>query len=61
MHWTTRVASGAFDNIKNDPSLREATFAPVEARFFRFTVLRDVEQSGWVNVAEITVLPAAGR
>jgi hypothetical protein len=32
----------------------------VEARFFRFTVLRDVEQSGWANVAEITVLPPAG-
>jgi alpha-L-fucosidase len=56
-HWTTRVESGAFDNIKHNPILQEVTFAPTEARFFRFTALRDVEQSGWANVAEITVLP----
>ena len=56
-----QVASGTFDNIKYNPSLREVTFAPVEARFFRFTALRDVEQSGWANVAEITVLPTTGR
>ena len=60
-HWTTQVALGTFDNIKNNPLLREVTFAPVEARFFRFTALRDVEQSGWANVAEITVLPTTGQ
>ena len=60
-HWTASVASGAFDNIKNNPHQREVTFAPVEARFFRFTALRDVERSGWANVAEITVLPAGDR
>jgi alpha-L-fucosidase len=54
--WTTQVASGTFDNIKNNPLLREVTFASVEARFFRFTALRDVEESGWASVAEITVL-----
>jgi alpha-L-fucosidase len=59
-HWTASVASGAFDNIKNNPHQREVTFAPVAARFFRFTALRDVERSGWANVAEITVLPAGG-
>jgi alpha-L-fucosidase len=56
-HWTMQVEAGAFDNIKNNPLLREVTFAPTEARFFRFTALRDVEESGWANVAEITVLP----
>jgi alpha-L-fucosidase len=56
-HWRTQVASGTFDNIKNNPLLREVTFAAVEARLFRFTALRDVEQSGWASVAEITVLP----
>jgi hypothetical protein len=56
-HWTTHVESGAFGNIRYNPMLQEVTFAPTEARFFRFTALRDVEQSGWVNVAEITVLP----
>jgi alpha-L-fucosidase len=56
-HWTTRVASGAFDNIRNNPMLQEVTFTPTEARFFRFTALRDVEESGWASVAELTVLP----
>jgi alpha-L-fucosidase len=60
-HWTTQVALGTFDNIKNNPLLREVSFAAVEARFFRFTALRDVEQSGWANVAEITVLPPSGQ
>jgi alpha-L-fucosidase len=59
-HWTTRVRSGTFDNIRNNPSLRQVTFAPVAARFFRFIALRDVEQGGWATVAEITVLRATG-
>jgi len=57
-HWTTQVASGAFGNIRNNPMLQEITFAPVEARFFRFTALHDVDDNGWVGAAEITVLPA---
>jgi alpha-L-fucosidase len=59
--WATQVASGSFDNIENSPLLREVRFAPVKARFFRFTALRDVERSGWSGAAEITVLPANGR
>jgi alpha-L-fucosidase len=55
--WTTQVGSGAFDNIKNNPALQEVSFTFTEARYFRFTALRDVERSGWANVAEITVLP----
>jgi len=58
VHWTAQVAAGEFGNIKNNPMLQEVTFAPVEARYFRFTPLRDVEQSGWAHVAEITVLSA---
>jgi hypothetical protein len=30
--WTPRVASGVFDDIENNPLLREVTFGPVEAR-----------------------------
>lgn len=56
--WTTHVATAEFGNVRNNPMLQEVTFAPVEARFFRFTALRSVEQDGWVTVAEITVLPA---
>ena len=57
-NWTTQVASGVFGNIQNNPMLQEVTFAPTEARFFRFTALHDVDGNGWVGVAEITVLPA---
>ena len=57
-HWTTRIEAGEFGNIKNNPMLQEVSFAPFEARYFRFTPLRDVQQSGWAHVAEITVLPA---
>ncbi|PTY07527.1 coagulation factor 5/8 type domain-containing protein [Opitutaceae bacterium EW11] len=58
-HWTTQVASGVFGNIRNNPMLQEVTFAPVEARFFRFTALHDVDDTGWSGAAELTVLPPA--
>ncbi|MBK9989265.1 MAG: alpha-L-fucosidase [Verrucomicrobia bacterium] len=57
-HWTTNVESGVFGNIRNNPMLQEITFAPVETRFFRFTAHHDVDDSGWVGAAELTVLPA---
>jgi len=56
--WNTDVASGTFANIRNNPSLQEVTFAPVDARFFRFTSLRTVNDDGWSCAAEISVLPA---
>ena len=42
VNWTTNIVSGTFANIRNNPSLQEATFAPVNARFFRFTALREI-------------------
>lgn len=57
-HWTTQIAEGEFANIQNNPMLQEVTFAPTAARYFRFTALRDVQQSGWAHVAEITVISA---
>jgi alpha-L-fucosidase len=57
-NWTTNVVSGRFDNIQNNPSLREVPFDPVSARYFRFTSLRAIWNSGWTSAAEISVLPA---
>ncbi|WP_428312895.1 alpha-L-fucosidase [Hydrocarboniphaga sp.] len=57
-HWTVQVESGHFGNVRNNPILQEVRFATVEARFFRFTALHDVNDNGWVSAAEITVLPA---
>jgi alpha-L-fucosidase len=60
VNWTTAIASGMFANIRNNPSLQEVHFAPVNARFFRFTALREINGNGWTSAAEISVLPAAG-
>jgi alpha-L-fucosidase len=56
--WTTNVASGRFGNIRNSPMLQEMTFAPIAARFFRFTALQEINGNGWTSAAEISVLPA---
>jgi alpha-L-fucosidase len=58
--WTTNIADGSFANIQNNPSLQEAAFAPVSARYFRFTSLRAIWGSGWTSAAEISVVPAGG-
>ncbi|HEY3333254.1 MAG TPA: alpha-L-fucosidase [Capsulimonadaceae bacterium] len=57
--WTTRVASGTFANIRNNPSLQTVPFSPVDARYFRFTSLKTVNGDGWTCAAEISVLPGA--
>jgi alpha-L-fucosidase len=59
--WTTNIASGSFANIQNNPSLQEVNFAPVSARYFRFTALQAIGRSGWTSAAEISVLPAGGN
>ena len=59
--WTTDIADGSFANIQNNPSLQEVAFAPVNARYFRFTSLQAIWNSGWTSAAEISVLPAAGN
>lgn len=56
--WTTQVQEQFFGNIRNNPILQEVRFAPVEARYFRFTALHDLDDNGWVGAAEITVLSA---
>jgi alpha-L-fucosidase len=56
--WTTNIAEASFANIQNNPSLQEVAFAPVNARYFRFTSLQAIWRSGWTSAAEISVLPA---
>ena len=60
-NWTTNIVSGTFANIRNNPSLQEVSFAPVNARFFRFTALQEINRNGWTSAAEISVLPAGGN
>lgn len=58
--WTTNLANGSFANMQNNPSLQEVSFTPVEVRYFRFTSLRAIWNSGWTSAAEISVMPASG-
>jgi len=55
--WITNVDSGRFGNIQNNPELQEVPFAPVSARFFRFTALKGFGANGLTSAAEISVLP----
>ena len=57
-NWTTNVDAGRFGNIRNNPALQEVPFAPVTARFFRFTALQGINTNGWTSAAEISVLSA---
>jgi alpha-L-fucosidase len=59
--WTTNIVSGTFANIRNNPSLQQVTFAPVNARYFRFTALREINGNGWTSAAEISLLPAGNE
>jgi alpha-L-fucosidase len=56
--WHTAIADGTFANIRNNPDWQTAHFAPVAARFFRFTALDDVWHTGGANAAELSVIPA---
>lgn len=56
--WITNIDHDHFGNIKNNPVLQEVPFAPVSARYFRFTAFKDVNATGSTSAAEITVLPA---
>ena len=40
---------------------RKSAFAPVNARYFRFTALQEINRNGWTSAAEISVLPAGGN
>jgi alpha-L-fucosidase len=61
MTWTKNITEGSFANIQNNPSLQQVSFAPVNARYFRFTSLQAIWNSGWTSAAEISVMPASGN
>jgi alpha-L-fucosidase len=56
--WAATVEKGTFSNVRNNPDLQEVRFAPVKARFFRFTALSEVWRNGWTSAAELSVIPA---
>jgi len=56
--WSAAIEDGSFANVRNNPDRQEARFAPVKARFFRFTALSEVWRNGWTSAAEISVIAA---
>lgn len=55
--WTT-AATGAFANIRNNPVLQTIRFpGAVQARYFRFTALSEIDGADHASAAEITILP----
>lgn len=58
-HWTVHIDNGSFANVRNNPDQQELRFAPVAARYFRYTVLAEVWGNGWASAAELSVIPAA--
>jgi alpha-L-fucosidase len=55
--WATN-ATGNFANIAVNPGRQDVQFAPVKARYFRFTAFQEVNTNGWTSAAEIAVVPA---
>jgi hypothetical protein len=56
--WRTNIDGGLFGNIRNNPARQDVAFSPVQARFFRFTALQEINTNGWTSAAELSVLPA---
>jgi alpha-L-fucosidase len=56
--WAVNVEKGTFSNVRNNPDLQEVRFAPVKARYFRFTALDEAWRNGWTSAAELSVIPA---
>lgn len=57
-NWVTAVERGRFHNVHNNPDLQQVRFTPTKARYFRFTALQSVWNSGWASAAELSVIPA---
>jgi alpha-L-fucosidase len=60
-HWITNIEEGRFWNIENNPVQQESSFAPVDARFFRFTALKVLGVKARAGAAEISVIPAEDK
>ena len=58
--WHSAIEQGVFSNVRNNPDLQEVRFAPLRARYFRFTALDEVWRGGSASAAELSVIPAPG-
>jgi alpha-L-fucosidase len=56
--WGEAVSEGEFSNIRNSPILQSLSFDPIEARYIRFVAEREINDLGFVNIAELGVITA---
>ncbi|MDO4881311.1 MAG: alpha-L-fucosidase [Capnocytophaga sp.] len=53
--WKT-IQEGTFDNIKNNPTLREVFFTPVEAKYLRITAKSTTDENNRASFGEIGII-----
>jgi len=56
--WGEAVSEGEFSNIRNSPILQSLSFDPIEARYIRFVAEREINDLGFVSIAELGVITA---
>ena len=54
--WGEAVSEGEFSNIRNSPILQSLSFDPIEARYIRFMAEREINDLGFVSIAELGVI-----
>ncbi|WP_319479997.1 alpha-L-fucosidase [uncultured Draconibacterium sp.] len=55
-NWKQPVVKGEFSNIRNSPVWQTESFAPVHARYIKFTALSPAEENGKVGIAEFDII-----
>jgi alpha-L-fucosidase len=56
--WGDPVSSGEFSNIRNSPVLQTVAFAPVRARYIKLVGEREINDEGFLSMAELGVISA---
>jgi alpha-L-fucosidase len=55
-HWGDPVSNGEFSNIRNNPMLQNKTFNPVTGRFIKFVGDKEIDDKGFITIAELGVI-----
>jgi len=56
--WGEAVSEGEFSNIRNSPVLQTKIFETTSARYIKFEAEREINDLGYVNIAELGVITA---
>ena len=56
LQWGEPVSEGEFSNIRNSPVLQSKMFEPIAGRFIKFEADREINDLGFVTIAELGIL-----